>query len=90
MKLKLTFMNALCETDEFNINGIDAEHCDFGDKYDRDSDNADQYCCNDMQFTRKPSTKEVLDRYKITEEEYQEICAKLEDGLSFGGCGWCA
>ena len=26
---------------------------------------------------------------KITEKEYQEIVSKLEDGLSFGGCGWC-
>ena len=24
-----------------------------------------------------------------TEEEYQEVVSKLEDGLSFGCCGWC-
>jgi hypothetical protein len=42
-----------------------------------------------MQFTGNPSTTEILLKYKITEEEYQEVVSKLEDGLSFGCCGWC-
>ena len=45
--------------------------------------------CGNMQFTGNQSTTEILSKYKITEEEYQEVVSKLEDGLSFGGCGWC-
>lgn len=90
MQLTLTFGHALCYTPDFIINGVDADHEDFGEKYDRDSENAEDYCCADMQFTRKSPTKEVLTRYGITEDEYHEIAGKLEAGLSFGSCGWCA
>lgn len=49
----------------------------------------EMYGCGDMVFESKASTKEVLQKYKITEKEYQYICQKLIEGLSFGGCGWC-
>jgi len=42
-----------------------------------------------MQFTGVEATAEVLEKYKITKDEYNEIVAKLEEGLSFGSCGWC-
>lgn len=43
-----------------------------------------------MRFTGKKATPEILEKYKITEKKYAEIVEKLEDGLSFGGCGWCS
>jgi len=94
MDLKLEIFNALCSTKEFYINGIMAESEDFGDKADMgthppDADEYDRYGCIDMQFTPKPATQEVLDRYNITKEEYDEIACQLAEGLSFGNCGWC-
>jgi hypothetical protein len=89
MKLVLNFYGALCETKNFKINDIDADYEDFGDKYDHDSENAESYCCADMEFDSKPATQEILDKYHITVDEYNEICDKLEEGLSFGRCGWC-
>ena len=89
MELKLSFYECLCSADNFTINGVNANTDDFGEQYDRDSGNAEEYACGDMQFTRIEPTKEVLEKYHITENEYSEICDKLESGLSFGSCGWC-
>jgi len=89
MELKLKFCRALCETSIFTINGINADYNDFGEKYDRDSGNAEDYGCGNMQFTGNPPTIEILKKYKITEDEYQEVVSKLEEGLSFGYCEWC-
>lgn len=89
MKLELEFGTALCYTPKFVINGIIADEDDFGEKYDRDPDNAEDYGCGDMQFTRIPPTNEVLEKYSITEAEYAIIAGQLEEGLSFGSCGWC-
>jgi len=89
MDLKLHIYGALCATSEFTINGIDASIDDFGEKYDRDCDNAPDYGCGDMRFTRIDSTTDVLNKYDITELEFSDICEKLEEWLSFGNCGWC-
>lgn len=89
MELTLTFGHALCYTPSFIINDVEAEWEDFGEKYDRDAENAEPYACSDMRFTRIPPTPKVLAKYSITETEYDTIADKLEDGLSFGSCGWC-
>ena len=88
MKLELEAMRALCELETFTINGISAEYEDFGEKYDDNRDAAEPYGCGDMCFFPKASTKEVLEKYNITEEEYKKVCEEL-DVLSFGSCGWC-
>ena len=89
MELKLEFGTALCYTPTFIVNSIDADEDDFGETYDRDTENAEDYGCGDMQFTGIEATTEVLQKYKITKAEYNEIVAKLEEGLSFGSCGLC-
>lgn len=90
MELKIKTHHALpCRTEVFTINGKCAEQNDFGDTYDHDAESAEKYECEDMHFDRKPPTKEVLDKYNITEKEYGNICDKLEDKLYVGGCGWC-
>jgi len=75
--------------ERFVINGIHADESDFGEKYDRDSENAVDYGCGDMQFTRVDAKPEVLAKYGIDEKEYSEVCDVLESDLSFGCCGWC-
>ena len=89
MILLLEFGESLCYARTFVINGVVADSNDFGDQYDRDQENAEDYGCGNMQFTRKPSTPFVLGKYSIGENEYSEVCGRLEEGLSFGDCGWC-
>lgn len=89
MKLELKIYSALCETEIFTVNGINATYEDFGEKYDHDTENAEDYGCGDMQFDMNPPTEEVLEKYKITLNEYYQICEKLSEGLHFGECGWC-
>jgi len=89
MKLELEIYGCLCSTAKFIINDINADSDDFGEKYDHDEENAEDYACGDMKFDSKPATQKTLDKYKITVDEYREVCEKLEDGLSFGCCGWC-
>lgn len=78
-----------CRLEVFTINGKSAEQNDFGDMYDHDTESAEPYACADMHFDSKPPTKEVLDKYNITEKEYDIICDELEDKLWVGRCGWC-
>jgi hypothetical protein len=89
MKLQLEIYGALCSTSVFKINDIDADYSDFGSKWDQAPEDAQEYGCGDMRFEKDSPSKEVLDKYKITEGEFDEIAEKLEDGLSFGSCGWC-
>ena len=90
MELVIEQMYALpCSLEVFTINGKTAYQDDFGDTYDHGSESAEEYECGDMHFDRKPPTKEVLDKYNITEKEYDTICDELEDKLYVGGCGWC-
>jgi hypothetical protein len=91
-KIELTSMGSLCSlsyTKNNELNGIQIESSDFGEKYDDEPHNAEDYGCGNMKFFPSPSTDEVLEKYGITEEEYSLVCDQLEDVLSFGGCGWC-
>lgn len=89
MKLELKIFGALCATENFTVNDVRADSGDFGTQGDEGQENAEDYACGNMLFTRKDSTTEVLEKYNITGAEYQEIAEKLEDGLSFGCCGLC-
>ena len=89
MDLKLETYGILCETSIFVINGVDADYLDFGEKYDRDTENAEKYGCGYMQFTGRDSTPEILAKYSITQSEYDEVVSELSKKLSFGSCGYC-
>jgi len=89
MKIKCEVYGCLCSLSEFVINGIKADQDDFGEQGDASPETADEYCCGDMQFTDKASSPAVLEKYRITEEEYRQVCEKLTGLLSFGRCGWC-
>jgi len=91
MDLKLKAYKMLCDLEVFKINGIRADKEDFGTQEDRAPEEAEPWCCGDMQFEGFSSpTKEVLSKYKISEKEYYEIVGKLETVLSFGYCGLCS
>lgn len=90
MELIIESCHALpCNLKVFKINGKDADQDDFGDTYDHDAKNSEIYSCADMRFDPRSSIKEVLDKYNITEEEYNKICDELEDKLFVGRCGYC-
>ncbi len=89
MKLEGFAHQELCEMAMFQINGVEAVWKDFGEKFDRDSHGCPEHGCGDMEFTRVSPRPEVLDKYGITEEEYNEVCDELEDALSFGYCDKC-
>lgn len=89
MKLELEVYECLCSLSNFRINDIEADYNDFGEKYDHNPEDAEDYACGNMQFDSKNPTQEILDKYKISVDEYNEICSQLEDKLSFGSCGWC-
>lgn len=90
MKINIKPFHALpCRLEVFTINGKSAEQDDFGSMYDHDTESAEPYACADMHFEPKPPTKEVLEKYNITEEEYCNICDELENKLCVGRCGWC-
>lgn len=90
MKLEIKVMSALCSLSIFNINGIEADYDDFGNKYDSSPDTADDYCCGNMEFFICEAQKEILDKYKINTDEYYEIAHRLKELLSFGSCCWCS
>ena len=90
LQIKFTVYGFLCAMEEFIINGVPASAEDFGSQQDESPETAEDYSCGDMRFTRGPSTPEVLLKYGITEKEYEDVCEKLEDGLSFGRCGLCS
>lgn len=79
-----------CELKIFTINGKDADSRDFGDTLDHITEEREPYCCSNKYFEQKPSTREVLDKYNITEEEYHNICNELENKLYVGACSWCS
>lgn len=78
-----------CELEIFTINGKAADCEDFGDTIDYNEKERKHYSCGNVQFKSKLPTSEVLQRYNITIDEYNTICAKLEDELSVGECSWC-
>ena len=89
MKLEFETYGAYCGMETFVINDVKAREEDFGESSDEAPDDAEDYGCGDRRFRRDPATPAVLEKYGITQDEYDEICDKLEEELSFGKCGWC-
>ncbi len=89
MKLEFEVYECLCEPKIFKINDVYADYNDFGSKEDTFPVSAYSYMCENMQFISKLPTQTVLDKYRITVDEYHSICDRLETDLSFGRCGWC-
>lgn len=89
MTLTIEPYGALCELREFRINGIEADYSDFGCKRDVNPELAEPYCCGNMRFIPGVMSDSVLNKYRITPSEWNQVVSKLESTLSFGCCGWC-
>lgn len=90
MAYTIHFYSSYCGTSTFTINGQYADYDEFGEKGDDDPHNAPEYGCGFMRFEGIEPKQEILEKYGITMAEYYEIVEKLEEGLSFGYCSWCA
>lgn len=86
-----------CEAQEFVINGVKGDKSDFGHNgdvgsfdYEYDDWAEENWSCADNQFTPHNEPPEgVLEKYKITEEQYREVQEHCATTFSVGGCGWC-
>nr|DAR87641.1 MAG TPA: Golgin subfamily A member 7/ERF4 family [Caudoviricetes sp.]DAX62841.1 MAG TPA: Golgin subfamily A member 7/ERF4 family [Caudoviricetes sp.] len=87
MKLEIRVYSSLpCEDEVFTINGIEASKDDFGEV---NVEGIGNYSCLLMGFTPKMPKQGVLDKYKITLDEYEEIIEQLNDTFCYGKCSWC-
>lgn len=89
MKLEMESAIYFCVPAIFKINGMEASTYDFGHTEDISSETAEPYGCGDRQFISCEPTQEVLDKYRISRDEYEIVIEKLKEELSFGCCGWC-
>lgn len=89
MKLELEGYSCLCATKIFRINDIDADDSEFGEKYDICPESAEEYGCGYMKFHAYDPDIKVMEKYGIDVHDWNVICDKLDDVLSFGICGWC-
>ena len=84
-----------CTTSYFSVNNIDAVLDDFGtmediEPFENPEPYSDEcYSCGNMQFISKPATKAVMEKYKLTLDEYDLICNILGSVFDIGYCGWC-
>ena len=89
MNVIITIGTIPCDIRKLKINNIEASYHDFIELYDRDKTNAPQYGCGNMKATPITSTPEILKRYNIIQEEYDEITEKLCAKLKIGHCNKC-
>lgn len=90
MKLTLTFGTGFCCAKVFFINEFPANVTDFGKQFDAEPSKRTQYGCGNRVFKAFPVNENVLEDYEINVSEYNEICDKLTEGLSWGRCSLCA
>ena len=90
MKLNCYSYLSICELEKFEINNIKANIDDFGINRDVEPKKAPDYGCGNKKFIPNiPPAQKVLDKYKISANEYIEVCEKLDQELSFGNCSLC-
>lgn len=74
-----------CGADIFLINGVEADEDDFGETI---IEGDGEYGIKSVTFTRRKWDVEALqgvpDKYGIREDEFNEVCDRLTDGLTWG------
>ena len=89
--LDITDMDYYCSCEvKLTVKGKEADLEDFGDDNDIDPQNAPRWGCGNRFFEVYEECPEILEKYGITVEEYDEIGFWLQRCLSIGCCDWCA
>ena len=89
------FKNLPCKAEKFTINDKMANTEDFGYSTDFDPDYNDDFCgglygCGNCIWKRQESLKKnAMNKYHLTEDEYNNLCDNLEEILSVGICNLC-
>lgn len=89
MKYELeTYRGLPCETSKFTVNDIEADKNDFGNS---ESESDGEWGCeyNIFKPFRYPP-EGILEKYKISLEEFLRIGDILENKLCIRHCGWCS
>lgn len=89
MDYDLEISTSYCVVKFFEINGIEATADDFGSHVDESRKTAPPYGCGNHVFRIQPCSSEVCAKYKITEDEYEQLADELSSQLSFGRCTLC-
>lgn len=90
MNVTLKRFPDLCCLQEFKINDIPAEYQDFGCTEDKDIENSPEGGCSNRQFVPDEHIEDrVLKKYRITQQEAEEIQEMLIRELSMGKCSFC-
>jgi len=85
MKLQLIQSKSCpCSLEQFIINDIIADYEDFGE-IDKESNGHE---CQIFGFKAKDPSDEILKKYEITLDEYDQVCNKL-DVIFMGYCQLC-
>lgn len=88
--LVITDMDTYCDCDvELTVKGKKADIEDFGNTRDIEEDKSPPFGCGNMFFEVYEESPEILEKYGITVEEYDEIGATLQKWLTIGCCDWC-
>ena len=88
MKLRIeTYEGLPCETSTFVVNNVSADVKDFG-VTDYESDGYYGCISNTFEPFRHPP-KNVLNKYRISLEEFLVIGDILQEKLDIHNCGWC-
>lgn len=88
MKFEVKAYDALpCALAVFTINGKDADLQDFGEIHTEYG--GEPYTCDIIGFEPLLPTDKVIKKYKLTLQDYSDICDALADAIKTGYCGWC-
>lgn len=77
-----------CALETFMINGKNGDLYDFGE-CETYGDCFECGCCNRFSPNEAPM-ENILEKYQITNDEYNEICSILKEELCVNNCGWCS
>lgn len=81
-----TYKDLPCEIEVFRVNGVRAELDDFCILV---VDQSQGCFCNIRGIYPFSPKDSVLNKYKISHEEYQEILSRIESSFDYGHCSWC-
>ena len=80
----------LCGAHNFKINSADADIDDFGRMCDEAPENAPEYGCGNYGFSATPYPEDALQKYGISQRDFDVIVEYLEEDLHRGMCALCA
>ena len=90
MKVTIKKVDCLpCELESFIINDIKADESDFGHLSGFCGDIEDYSCINRRFIIDKDKKEKAMEKYNLSENEYEELCEELKYTLYINKCSLC-